>query len=137
MKLNVDNKFNEIDATLIVDIDGTLCEIKEPNQSYIDLIPNQEMVDRLREYQIKGYRILLFTSRNMRTYNNNIGEINKFTAPILFEWLKKWNIPFDEILFGKPWPRTRGFYIDDKAIRPDEFLRMNEREIFKLLGYDD
>lgn len=121
---------------LVVDIDGTLCDIKTPNQAYADLVPKRTIIDKLHEYQAKGYRILLFTSRNMKTYNNNLGLINKHTAPVLLEWLTKWGVPYDEILFGKPWPRNKGFYIDDRAVRPDEFLRMSEEEIQQLLGQE-
>ncbi len=128
--------FEEQEGTLVVDIDGTLCDIKTPDQSYAELRPKQEMVERLREYQAKGYRILLFTSRNMKTYKSNLGLINKHTAPVLLEWLEKWGVPYDEILFGKPWPRNKGFYIDDRAVRPDEFLRMSEDEIQQLLGQE-
>lgn len=123
-------------GTLVVDIDGTLCDIKTSDQSYADLEPRQEMLVKLSEYQQKGYRILLFTSRNMNTYKNNLGQINKHTAPVLLEWLTKWEVPYDEILFGKPWPRKRGFYIDDRAVRPDEFLRLSEEEIQTLLGQE-
>nr|WP_183440060.1 capsular biosynthesis protein [Pseudoduganella violacea] len=119
---------------LVVDIDGTLCDIKTPQQSYADLVPRPAMVERLREYQQRGYRILLYTSRNMRTHNHNLGLINKHTAPVLLEWLARWDIPYDELLFGKPWPRNKGFYIDDRAVRPDEFLRLSEAEIHQLLG---
>lgn len=125
------------DGTLVVDIDGTLCDIKKNGQSYSDLIPNKQFITKLYEYKKKGYKITLFTSRNMRTYKNNLGEINKYTAPILFDWLQKWKIPYDEILFGKPWPNKKGFYVDDKAIRPDEFLKMSENEIHKLIGNDE
>lgn len=125
-----------IDGTLVVDIDGTICDIKKSGQSYSELIPKQAMLDKLREYQQKGYRILLFTSRNMNTYNNNIGQINKHTAPILLDWLEKWNVPYDEILFGKPWPRRNGFYIDDRTVRPDEFINMTESEIQCMLGQE-
>lgn len=121
---------------LVVDIDGTLCDIKTANQSYAELKPCLQIVGKLREYQGRGYRILLFTSRNMKTYNHNLGLINKHTAPVMLEWLEKWNIPYDEILFGKPWPRSKGFYIDDRAIRPDEFLKLSEEEIHKLLGQE-
>ena len=123
----------DADGTLIVDIDGTLCAIKDEEQAYADLAPNRPVIDKLREYHAKGYRILLFTSRNMRTCGNNLGLINKHTAPVMLAWLAKWNIPYDEILFGKPWPRRKGFYIDDRAVRPDEFLSMSEEEIHKLL----
>jgi len=129
----VTDAIDELDGTLIVDIDGTLCDIKGPDQSYAELLPHQPMIERLREYQARGYRILLYTSRNMKTYDGNLGLINRHTAPVLFEWLARWDIPYDEILFGKPWPRKKGFMIDDRAIRPDEFLRMSEDEIQKLL----
>jgi capsule biosynthesis phosphatase len=134
--LKVNKTVDEADGMLVVDIDGTLCNIKAAGQSYADVAPRLDMIARLREYQAKGYRILLYTARNMKTHNNNLGLINKHTAPILLEWLARWDVPYDEILFGKPWPRTRGFYIDDRAIRPDEFLRMTEEEIHHLLGKD-
>lgn len=130
------NEFEEIDGTLVVDIDGTLCGIKTVGQSYAELVPRQAMIEKLREYQAKGYRVLLFTSRNMNTYTNNLGLINKHTAPVLLEWLAKWEVPYDEILFGKPWPRRKGFYIDDRTVRPNEFLSMSEEEIQKMLGQE-
>ncbi len=122
------------DALLVVDIDGTLCDIKTAGQTYAELVPRADMVSKLREYQQRGYRILLYTSRNMKTHNHNLGLINKHTAPVLLAWLEQWDIPYDEILFGKPWPRSKGFYIDDRAIRPDEFLKLSEAEIHQLLG---
>ena len=128
--------FEETNGTLVVDIDGTLCGINSVGQSYAELAPQLNIIEKVREYQAKGYRILLFTSRSMKTYNNNLGLINKHTAPVLLEWLAKWDVPYDEILFGKPWPRNKGFYIDDRAIRPDEFLKLSEEEIQKLLGQE-
>ena len=132
----MNKQFEEVDGVLVVDIDGTLCGIKAANQSYAELIPNQPMLEKLREYQEAGYRILLFTSRNMNTYKSNLGQINRHTAPVLLEWLAKWEVPYDEILFGKPWPRKKGFYIDDRTVRPDEFLSMSEEEIQKMLGQE-
>ncbi|WP_422649183.1 capsular biosynthesis protein [Cupriavidus sp. H18C1] len=123
-----------LDAMLIVDIDGTLCDIKSPGQSYAEVEPRRAIIDKLREYRERGYHIMLYTSRNMRTYNNNLGLINKHTAPVLLEWLARWDVPYDEILFGKPWPRHKGFYVDDRAVRPSEFLSMSEQEIQDLLA---
>lgn len=126
----------QTDGTLVVDVDGTLCGIKQPGQSYADLEPDHAMLEKLREYRAKGYRILLYTARNMRTYDGNLALINRHTAPVLLEWLERWEVPYDEILFGKPWPRTKGFYIDDRAVRPEEFLRLSEQEIHALLGQE-
>lgn len=118
--------------SFVFDIDGTLCPIKKKDEEYIDLVPYPEMVEKLREYKEGGARITLFTSRNMNSYGGNIGLINANTAKILLEWLDKWNIPYDEIIYGKPWPGKRGFYVDDRAVRPDEFLKYSEEELKKI-----
>lgn len=118
--------------SFVFDIDGTLCPIKKKDEEYIDLVPYPEMVEKLREYKEGGARITLFTSRNMNSYGGNIGLINANTAKVLLEWLDKWNIPYDEIIYGKPWPGKRGFYVDDRAVRPDEFLKYSEEELKKI-----
>lgn len=120
------------DFSFIFDIDGTLCPIKKPDEKYEDLVPYKNMVKKLKEYKENGAKIILFTSRNMNSYNGNIGIINKNTAKILLSWLDKWDIPYDEIIYGKPWPGHNGFYVDDRAIRPDEFLKCNVEEMKKI-----
>lgn len=118
--------------TFIFDIDGTICPIKAPDEKYEDLVPFSDMVEKIRAYKEKGARIILFTSRNMNSYKGNLGLINKNTAPILQEWLKKWDIPYDEIVYGKLWPGHKGFYVDDRTVRPDEFLKHSPEELEKI-----
>lgn len=115
--------------TFVFDIDGTLCPIKDKDARYEDIIPYDNMVKRLRYYHDNGAKIVLFTSRNMNSYNGNLGLINKNTAKILSEWLDKWDIPYDEILYGKPWAGHKGFYVDDRTVRPDEFLNSTVEEL--------
>lgn len=115
--------------TFVFDIDGTLCPIKKKEEKYEDLVPYKNMVDKLRYYKENGAKIVLFTSRNVNSYGGNIGVINKKTAKILLEWLDKWDIPYDEIIYGKPWPGHKGFYIDDRTVRPDEFLNCTVDEL--------
>ena len=117
------------ELTFIFDIDGTLCPIKGTDEKYEDLVPYKEMVDRIREYKEQGAKIILYTSRNMNTYKGNIGLINANTAKIVLEWLEKWDIPYDEIIYGKPWPGHNGFYVDDRTVRPDEFLNRSVEEL--------
>ena len=115
--------------TFVFDIDGTLCPIKKREESYADLVPYEQMLKKLRYYKENGARIVLYTSRNMNSYQGNLGVINKHTARILLDWLEKWDIPYDEIHYGKPWPGHKGFYVDDRTIRPDEFLNCSLREL--------
>ncbi len=119
----------EKNYSLIVDIDGTLCPIKSKYEKYEDLKPYKEMVEKLRAYHESGVKIILFSSRNMNTYNGNLGLINKDTAIVLNKWLDKWDVPYDEILFGKPWPGHHGFYVDDRSVRPDEFLKYDFEQL--------
>lgn len=115
--------------TFIFDIDGTLCPIKQKEERYEKLIPYGNMVEKIRYYKENGAKIILFTSRNMNSYNGNIGLINKNTAKILLDWLDEWEIPYDEIIYGKPWPGHQGFYVDDRTVRPDEFLKYSVEEL--------
>lgn len=118
--------------SFVFDIDGTICPIKTKEQRYEDIIPYSNVVDRIRYYHERGAKIVLYTSRNMNSYKGNIGLINKYTAETLHEWLKKWNIPYDEIVFGKVWPGHKGFYVDDRTVRPDEFLNCNVDELNEI-----
>lgn len=118
---------------LIVDIDMTLTKGKGAI-GYEDAIVNEELVIKLKEYKEQGFTIVLNTSRNMNSYNDNIGLINKNTLPTIITWLEKNDIPYDEIYVGKPWCGHDGFYVDDKAIRPSEFINKTYEEIVELLG---
>lgn len=118
--------------TFCFDIDGTLCPIKKKEEEYIDLVPYKDMIDKLREYKEGGARIVLFTSRNMNSYGGNIGLINANTAKVLLKWLDMWDIPYDEIIYGKPWPGHKGFYVDDRTVRPDEFLKYSVDELDEI-----
>ena len=118
--------------SFVCDIDGTLCPIKRKDERYEDLVPYLDMVGKLRYYQDNGAKIILFTSRNMNSYGGNIGLINKNTAKILLAWLDKWDIPYDEIIYGKPWPGKKGFYVDDRTVRPDEFLTHSAEELDEI-----
>ena len=116
---------------LIVDIDNTICKTSEGEYENATII--LPVVKKLIEYRNKGFEIILHTSRNMRTYNNNVGKINLEMIPVLVKWLKQNNIPCDELHVGKPWCGFEGFYIDDKSIRPSEFISMEYGEIIKKI----
>ena len=120
------------DYSFVFDIDGTICPIKQKDEKYEDLVPYSNVVEKIRYYKSNGAKVILYTSRNMNSYNGNIGLINKNTAPILIAWLKKWDIPYDEIVYGKVWPGHKGFYVDDRTIRPDEFLNYDVHELEKI-----
>ncbi len=124
------------DYTFVFDVDGTLCPVKKTDEKYEDLIPYPEIVKKIQDMKKEGARIIICSSRNMRTYENNIGLINANTAPVMIDWLKKWEIPFDEIIFGKPWAGKKGFYVDDRTVRPREFAELTTDQMDELCKRD-
>ncbi|BCU49232.1 capsule biosynthesis phosphatase [Citrobacter amalonaticus] len=119
---------------IIIDLDGTLTEAD--TNDYKNVKPKLKVIKKLQEYKELGFSIVIMTARNMRTYEGNVGKINIHTLPIIIDWLNKHNVPFDEIIVGKPWCGNEGFYVDDRAVRPDEFSRMSMDELNTLFIKD-
>ncbi|EAH9285305.1 HAD-IIIC family phosphatase [Campylobacter upsaliensis] len=118
---------------LIVDLDGTLT-LDEKNIPYENKKPNLALIKQLQKYQKIGFKITIFTSRSMRSFNNDIEKIKTHTYPKILQWLHKHQVPFDELIVGKAWCGDEGFYVDDRAIRPSEFVTLSYEEIQKLLA---
>ncbi len=115
---------------IVIDLDNALCTTEG---DYASARPEQAVIAKLREYRALGFEVVIHTSRNMRTFKGNVGKINVHTLPIILQWLNEHQVPFDEVVVGKPWCGTEGFYVDDRAIRPDEFARLTPDEVRKLV----
>lgn len=96
------------------DLDGTICQNKKGDQSYDELKPIDGMPEFLNSLHSQGHTIIISTARHMKTCNNNVGMVVARQGEILFKWLNDYNIPYDEIHFGKP---LADYYIDDKAVK--------------------
>jgi capsule biosynthesis phosphatase len=108
---------------IAIDLDGTICPLKEPHQSYADLEPLPGAVARLAEFRAVGHHIVIITARNMATCESNVGQVLKNIGKLTFDWLEQWNIEYDEIYFGKP---NAEVYIDDRAIRFQTWKEISE-----------
>ncbi|MBS0254026.1 MAG: capsular biosynthesis protein [Proteobacteria bacterium] len=118
---------------IVIDLDGTLTH-DDPALPYPERRPRLDVIARLRDYRAMGYTICILTARNMRTYEGNVGKIAVHTLPVIAAWLERHEVPHDEILVGKPWCGPQGFYVDDRALRPDEFVRLAPDEVERLIG---
>lgn len=119
---------------LIIDLDGTITQAN--TSDYKNVLPRLDVINQLREYRKNGFTIVIFTARNMRTYEGNIGKINLYTLPVITQWLQENEVPYDEILVGKPWCGNEGLYVDDRAVRPSEFARLSLSEINEIIEKD-
>lgn len=128
---------------LIVDLDNTISFLSDNLDQksggvdkYRAAIPNIPVIEKLKFYKSLGYHITIFTSRNMRTYNQDIDKIKQNTLPIILEWLDANRVPYDAVQVGKPWCGFDGFYIDDRAIRPAEFVSNSYEQILEIMYRD-
>lgn len=99
---------------IVIDLDGTICPIKQAHESYADLPVLPGAVERIRALRAAGHYVIVMTARNMATRNANVGQVIKHVGKITLEWLDKHGIEYDEIHFGKP---NADLYIDDRAFR--------------------
>jgi hypothetical protein len=73
------------------------------------------MISLLKNLKKLGHTIIIYTARQMNSYNHNIGRAIRDIGLVTFQTLEKFNIEYDEIIFGKP---IADIYIDDKALNP-------------------
>lgn len=99
---------------IAVDLDGTICPIKRPDQTYADLEPLPGAVERICELRRAGHYVIIITARNMATCQSNTGKVMKNVGKITLDWLERYGVEYDEIYFGKA---NAHIYIDDRAFR--------------------
>lgn len=107
------------------DLDNTLVTYPIINGDYSTVKPIEKNIKFLKYLKSFGNIIIIYTARRMKTHNGNIGKINSDIGKITFDTLDNFNIPYDEIYFGKPYA---DFYIDDLAINCFDDLE-------KVMGY--
>jgi capsule biosynthesis phosphatase len=96
----------------MIDIDGTISELKKHGQTYGDLRTNTNAVEKIRELKAAGHYIILQTARHMKTCDGDQGKVVAKIGKATLDWLQENDIPYDEIYFGKPYADV---YIDDLA----------------------
>ena len=113
--------------TLVIDIDHTICTPndaeKDTFEKYGKARPIPEMIEAIRKAKEKGFRVVLFTARRMATHNGDINRVIEDVGELTINWLKEHDVPYDELMFGKP---NAVYYVDDKALRPHEFVKFIE-----------
>ena len=95
------------------DLDNTLVSYPSVHGDYTSVQPKNENIQLLRELYQAGHYIIIQTARRMKTHKGNVGNVIADIGYITLETLKKFDIPYDELLFGKPYA---DIYVDDLAV---------------------
>lgn len=87
-----------------MDLDGVITKetVGWAPEYYSSCHPNYDTINVMKEFNKKGYKIIIYTSRLS----------NEVKAETI-QWLNKYDVPYDAIHFDKP---LYDFYIDDRGI---------------------
>lgn len=96
---------------LCFDIDGVIC--KTINSDYKKSKPIKKNIECINKLYKNGYKIIIFTARYMGRTNNNRTLAEKKISKLTLFQLKKWDVKYHKIFFGKP---SFDLIIDDKAL---------------------
>lgn len=107
------------------DLDGTLVTFPEAARDYATVKPIESNVKLAQELHAAGHTIIVQTARRMATHGGNVAAVIADIGKLTIETLEKFEIPYDELVFGKPHAHV---YIDDNAIH----AQMNT---FKEIGW--
>lgn len=113
------NKNNTSNKRFCFDLDNTLVTYPEIEGDYSSVKPILKNIEYLKFLKSLGHTIIIHTARRMRTHKGNVSAVIQDIGEVTFDTLKKFNIPYDEIYFGKPYA---DYYIDDLAVNPYENL---------------
>ena len=98
---------------IVFDLDGVICELKKPLESYSDVSPIKKVIEKMRNLKDEGHYLIIHTGRHMRTCDGNVSQVIEKIGKTTEEWLDKWKVPYDELVFGKPYADV---YIDDLGV---------------------
>jgi len=113
------NKDKQEELRICFDLDNTLVTYPIISGDYTSVLPIQRNIDYLKFLKSLGHTIIIYTARRMKTHKGNVGNILADIGRITFDTLDRFDIPYDEIYFGKPYAN---FYIDDLAINANSSL---------------
>jgi capsule biosynthesis phosphatase len=99
---------------ICIDLDGVICQLRQPGQSYADLEPVPGAIEKLRALRSAGHYLIICTARHMKTCSGNVGQVVARQGAVTLQWLAAHGIEYDEIHFGKP---HADVYLDDNAVR--------------------
>lgn len=107
-----------MNKTLVVDLDGTLCEQTPGGAEYLYAEPKRETIRKVNSLKESGWRVVIHTARGMNRCDGCLEEIERLFRQMTEWWLTENDVKYDELVFGKP---AGDLYVDDKGMGADEF----------------
>ncbi len=122
---------NQIDKMpqkrICFDLDNTLVTYPAVKGDYTTVEPISRTIGYVKFLKKLGHTIIIQTARRMRTHNGDVEAVKKDIGKITEDTIKKYEIPCDELYYGKPYAH---FYVDDLGVNTFQ-------ELDKSMGFYD
>jgi capsule biosynthesis phosphatase len=135
------------------DLDNTLVSSPAVPGDYSTVRPIYRNIAFARLMKELGHTIIIHTARRMKSHSGNAGAATADIARVTLETLAHFQVPFDELYFGKPYAdwyvddaginscerleRALGYYQTRNVPRMFNRLAFNERTVVKSSDHDD
>lgn len=110
--------------SIVFDLDDTVCfpnhNEKDTYSKYSLAKPNLPVIEGMRRLRETNHHIVIHSARRMVTHGGDIDRVVADVGQITIDWLSAHNVPYDELIFGKPYSST--WYVDDKAMNLEQFF---------------
>ena len=108
---------------IVCDIDDTIsfCD----DRDWENAKPNLPVIQKLKSMYDDGWEIYLYTARGSLSAKTPEDAEKKY-SDIITKWMDTHKVPFHKMMFGKP---LATYYVDDKAITPDNFASLDIQQL--------
>ena len=115
--------------SIVFDLDDTICfpnhSEKSTYRKYGLARPNTAIIERMHKLKNEGFHITISSARRMLTHNGDLNKILDDVLVVTEDWLNTYNVPYDNLIFGKPYSST--YYVDDKAMNLSQFIEWADK----------
>ena len=108
---------------IVCDIDDTISFCRD--RDWDNAKPNLPLIQKLISMYNDGWEVFLHTARGSLSAKTPEDARKKYEN-IITNWCKKYNVPYDKLIFGKP---LGTYYVDDKSLTPDAFLSLDIEQL--------
>lgn len=114
---------NMYNKRIVCDLDDTISFCNDRNFS--NATPNQSVIDKINELFKLGWEVFIVTARGCISCDSREDADSKY-RPQIETWLKDHGVNYTKLSFQK---ELAAYYIDDKALRPDEFVELEIKNL--------
>ena len=109
---------------IIVDFDDTIATTT--TRDWDTAIPHWDVINKMNNLYDKGWEVWIVTARGQLSCKGDWAKADKKYRKIIEEWLANHSVKYHKLKFEK---YLASYYIDDKAMLPEEFVDLEIREI--------